>query len=345
MSAFLLQNHFSAFRTTYPCYSVKLVKILYFAYSTIIPNLKSVNILEVQNISKSYAAHTALKEVSMSVPAQSVFGLLGPNGAGKTTLIRIITQILEPDKGEVFIKGEKLNPEHILKIGYLPEERGLYKKMKVGEQLMYLSRLKGLKEGDARQRIKHWLKRLEIDQWTGKNIEDLSKGMQQKIQFIATVLHEPDLIILDEPFSGFDPVNANLIKDEILELRRKGSTIIFSTHRMESVEEMCDHIALLNKAQKILDGTKFDIKNTYRNNTYIVEHEQNVIEQSADFQVLEQITLAENLFRTLIQTIPGLSPNRLLASLLEQVVIRRFEEKIPSINEIFITKVQEEIYG
>lgn len=281
----------------------------------------------------------------MSVPAQSVFGLLGPNGAGKTTLIRIITQILEPDKGEVFIKGEKLNPDHILKIGYLPEERGLYKKMKVGEQLMYLSRLKGLKEADARQRIQHWLKRLEIDQWAGKNIEDLSKGMQQKIQFIATVLHEPELIILDEPFSGFDPVNANLIKDEILELRRKGSTIIFSTHRMESVEEMCDHITLLNKAQKILDGTKADIKNAYRNNTYVVEHERKLIEQSPDYKVLEQIIITENFFRTIIQTTPGFSPNHLLASLLDQVEIRRFEEKIPSINEIFITKVQEEIYG
>ena len=303
------------------------------------------NILEVQNISKSYAAHTALKEVSLSVPGQSVFGLLGPNGAGKTTLIRIITQIIEPDRGQVFIKGEKLNPDHILKIGYLPEERGLYKKMKTGEQLLYLSRLKGLKAADARQRIKHWLKRLEMEQWAGKNIEDLSKGMQQKIQFIATVLHEPELIILDEPFSGFDPVNANLIKDEILELRRKGSTIIFSTHRMESVEEMCDHIALINKSQKILDGTKSDIKNAYRNNTYIVEHDQYLNEGGADYTILEQLQPEGSFFRSVIQTTPGFSPNHLLVLLLEQAEIRRFEEKIPSINEIFISKVQEVIHG
>lgn len=303
------------------------------------------NILEVKNIHKHYAAHTALQDVSMSVPKQSVFGLLGPNGAGKTTLIRIITQIIEPDKGEVFINGEQLNPEHILSIGYLPEERGLYKKMKVGEQLMYLARLKGLKATDARQRIKHWLKRLEIDQWAGKNIEDLSKGMQQKIQFIATVMHEPELIILDEPFSGFDPINANLIKEEILELRRKGSTIIFSTHRMESVEEMCDHIALINKSRKILDGTKVEIKNDYRNNIFVVEHQGSLNGELAHYQLLEQNLLAENRFRSVIQNRTGEGPNELLSSLLPHVEVFRFEEKIPSINEIFITKVKGEIHG
>lgn len=320
-------------------------RIFFYILPSDLLKIYTLNILEVQNISKSYAAHKALKDVSLIVPDQSVFGLLGPNGAGKTTLIRIITQIIEPDHGQVFIKGEKLNPDHILKIGYLPEERGLYKKMKVGEQLMYLSQLKGLKAADARQRIKHWLNRLSMEQWAGKNIEDLSKGMQQKIQFIATVLHEPDLIILDEPFSGFDPVNANLIKDEILELRRKGSTIIFSTHRMESVEEMCDHIALINKAQKILDGTKTEIKNAYRNNTYIVEHQQNLTEGVAEYQIIEQLQQEENIFRSVIRTSPGVSPNHLLVLLLEQVEIRRFEEKIPSINEIFISKVQEVVHA
>ncbi len=301
------------------------------------------NILEAKNVCKSYAAHTALRNVSLSVPAQSVFGLLGPNGAGKTTLIRIITQILEPDSGEVYINGGKLNADHILKIGYLPEERGLYKKMKVGEQLMYLARLKGLKTTDARQRIKHWLKKLDIYQWAGKNIEDLSKGMQQKVQFIATVLHEPDLIILDEPFSGFDPVNANLIKDEILELRRNGSSIIFSTHRMESVEEMCDYIALINKSQKILDGTKADIKNAYRNNTFIVRHYKALDGTTGSFRLLEQTQLAGDQYQSVIQIAPGNSPNELLSILLKEVEVFHFEEKIPGINEIFIAKVQEEV--
>lgn len=303
------------------------------------------NILEARNISKSYSSHTALRDVSLSIPSQSVFGLLGPNGAGKTTLIRIITQIIEPDSGEVQIKGEPLNPEHILKIGYLPEERGLYKKMKVGEQLLYLARLKGLKASDAKQRINHWLQKLDIMQWKGKNIEDLSKGMQQKIQFIATVLHEPELIILDEPFSGFDPVNANLIKDEIMELRRKGSTIIFSTHRMESVEEMCDHIALINRSRKILDGSKQDIRNSYRNNTFIVEHRGSLNGHAPDFNLLEQGQISDNLFRSIIRTCEGESPNHLLRDLLDHVEVFHFEEKIPSINEIFISKVQEVVHG
>jgi ABC-2 type transport system ATP-binding protein len=300
-----------------------------------------VNILEVKHIHKRYSAHYALRDVSLSVPRQSIFGLLGPNGAGKTTLIRIITQILEPDQGEVFIRGERLNPSHILSIGYLPEERGLYKKMKVGEQLMYLARLKGLSAADARQRIRHWLERLDIQAWAGKNVEDLSKGMQQKIQFIATVLHEPDLIILDEPFSGFDPVNANLIKDEILELRRKGASIIFSTHRMESVEEMCDHIALINKSRKILDGTKKEIKEQYRSNTFIVEHRHNLNGHSGEYELLEQRELEEGYFRSLIRNKPELGPNGLLSRLIDHVEVHHFQEKVPSINEIFISKVQE----
>lgn len=302
------------------------------------------NILEVNHIHKSYSAHTALHDVSLHVPKQSVFGLLGPNGAGKTTLIRIITQIIEPDRGEVYIRGERLNPNHIRTIGYLPEERGLYKKMKVGEQLMYLARLKGLSTSEARQRIRHWLERLDMQAWAGKNVEDLSKGMQQKIQFIATVLHEPDLIILDEPFSGFDPINANLIKDEILELRKKGATIIFSTHRMESVEEMCDHIALINKSRKILDGTKQEIKEQYRSNTYIVEHRHNLNGHAAEYELLEQNQLSEGFYRSIIRNIPGDGPNDLLSRLIGHVEVHHFEEKIPGINEIFISKVQEVVH-
>lgn len=302
------------------------------------------NILEVKNIHKSYAAHTALRDVSLNVPKQSVFGLLGPNGAGKTTLIRIITQIIEPDQGEVYIRGERLNPGHIRTIGYLPEERGLYKKMKVGEQLIYLARLKGLSSSEARQRVRHWLDRLDMQSWAGKNVEDLSKGMQQKIQFIATVLHEPDLIILDEPFSGFDPVNANLIKDEILQLRNKGCSIIFSTHRMESVEEMCDHIALINKSRKILDGTKEEIKEQYRSNTYIVEHRNNLNGHAAEYELLEQHQLSEGFYRSLIRNNPGDGPNKLLRRLIGHVEVHHFEEKIPGINEIFISKVQEAVH-
>ena len=234
-------------------------------------------LLRIDNISKSYSNHQALNNVSMTIPKGSIFGLLGPNGAGKTTLIRIITRIIEQDSGEAFLKGEKITPELVRRIGYLPEERGLYKKMKVGEQLLYLARLKGLSRSESVSRIKSWLRRLDLTEWHGKAIEDLSKGMAQKVQFIATVLHEPDLIILDEPFSGFDPVNANLIKDEIFKLREDGATVIFSTHRMESVEELCDHIALINKSQKILDGKKLDIKNDHKDGTFIVTHEGNLV--------------------------------------------------------------------
>jgi ABC-2 type transport system ATP-binding protein len=209
-----------------------------------------VNILEAQHIVKRYSNHTALNDVSISIPRGCIFGLLGPNGAGKTSLIRIITQITAPDSGTVYFNGEPLSPKHISQIGYLPEERGLYKKMKVGEQLLYLTQLKGISKAEAMDKLKVWFKKFEIQTWWNKHVEDLSKGMQQKVQFVATVLHNPSLIILDEPFSGFDPINANLIKDEILQLKQQGSTIIFSTHRMESVEELCDYIALINKSQK-----------------------------------------------------------------------------------------------
>ncbi len=255
------------------------------------------NLLEAQHIYKRYADHEALRDVSIAIPKQAIFGLLGPNGAGKTTLIRIINQIITADQGEIRIKGEPLAPHHIADIGYLPEERGLYKKMKVGEQLRYLARLKGLSSREANERIRSWFKRLEISGWSEKKIEDLSKGMQQKIQFIATVVHDPDLIILDEPFSGFDPVNANLIKDEILALRERGKTIIFSTHRMESVEEMCSHVAMINQSEKVLDGTKQEIKNQYRTNTYEVLHGGQLNGLAVDYQLLEQTTEERYLYQ------------------------------------------------
>ncbi len=228
------------------------------------------NLLEVNGVSKYFGDFRALNDVSISIPKGSIFGLLGPNGAGKTTLIRVINQITMPDSGSVFLDGESLSQKHIEDIGYLPEERGLYKSMKVGEQCIYLAQLKGLSKAEAKKRLKYWFERLEIGDWWNKKIQELSKGMAQKIQFVVTVLHEPKLLIFDEPFSGFDPINANLIKDEILRLRENGATVIFSTHRMESVEELCDDIALIHESNKILDGNLVDIKRQFKINTYEV---------------------------------------------------------------------------
>ena len=298
-------------------------------------------ILEVRDVRKQYAQHTALDGVSLSVPEQSIFGLLGPNGAGKTSLIRIITQITGADSGEVFFRGEKLNPSHIGQIGYLPEERGLYKKMKVGEQLIYLAQLRGLSRADAVQRIKRWLDRFDIKAWADKNVEDLSKGMQQKVQFVATVLHEPKLIILDEPFSGFDPINANLIKDEILRLKQEGAAIIFSTHRMESVEEMCDSIALINRSRKVLDGPVTAIRNQFKNNTYEIEGQGRLLVVHPDFEVIEQRERENDHFYARIQLHAGTTPNDLLRFLIGQVQVHAFREQIPSINDIFIRRVRE----
>ena len=298
------------------------------------------NVLEVQHVSKRYSKHQALRDVSISIPPQAIFGLLGPNGAGKTTLIRIINQIITADEGEILINGEKLAPRHIADIGYLPEERGLYRKMKVGEQLLYLARLKGLSASEAKQRIHDWFQRLEISGWSEKKVEDLSKGMQQKIQFIATVVHDPDLIILDEPFTGFDPVNANLIKDEILRLRDRGKTIIFSTHRMESVEEMCSHIAMIHKAEKVLDGTKQAIKNQFRSHTYQVIHAGTLNGLDVSYRILGQDTDEEQYITTTLQTDPEVTPNQLLQALITQVEVQAFQEKLPSMNEIFIRQVQ-----
>ncbi|MEQ9299958.1 MAG: ATP-binding cassette domain-containing protein [Cyclobacteriaceae bacterium] len=302
-------------------------------------------LLITNNISKAYAAHQALSNVSISIPEQTIFGLLGPNGAGKTTLIRIITQIITQDQGEVIFNGQPMTLKLTEQIGYLPEERGLYKKMKVGEQLLYLARLKGLNKSDAVSKIKGWFKKLDISAWWDKNIEDLSKGMQQKVQFIATVLHEPKLIILDEPFSGFDPVNANVIKDEILELREKGATIIFSTHRMESVEELCDHIAMINNSKKIIDGSKKDIKNSFKTNTYIIEHDQPIELVDSAFAISNQAQQEEGYYSSEVQILSDHTSNDLLKEVMVSSGIISFKEKIPSINDIFISQVKSKDYA
>ncbi len=299
-------------------------------------------VLEIRNVSKSYAEHKALSNINLTIPKQSIFGLLGPNGAGKTTLIRIINQIIAADHGEILIKGEKLRPDHIGIIGYLPEERGLYKKMKVGEHLLYFAQLKGLSKSETMSMIKSWFRKFDIADWWGKKVEDLSKGMQQKIQFIGTVIHEPEIIILDEPFSGFDPINVNIIKKEILELRDKGSTILFSTHRMDSVEELCDHIALINKSVKILDGAKKQIKEDFRSNTFLVNHQGDLSQLEPGFELLEKESIEDNLFRSTIRVLNGGSPNKLLQSLINITQVYSFMEKIPSMNDIFIAKVNEE---
>ena len=301
------------------------------------------NILYTKNISKSYGDFWALKDINIEVPKQSIFGLLGPNGAGKTTLIRIITQIIFADTGKVHFDGREINAEDVRKMGYLPEERGLYKKMKVGEHLIYLARLKGLSRNEALSKIKYWFKKFQIVDWSEKKIEDLSKGMQQKIQFIATIIHDPSLIILDEPFSGFDPINVNIIKDEILELKKNGATIIFSTHRMESVEELCDHIALINKSNVILDGSKHDIKQKHRTNTFIVDYTGEYRNTNEHFQITDQTETDEGYIRSTIKITNELSPNDLLSLLISEVEVHSFQEKIPTMNDIFISKVNEGI--
>ncbi len=301
------------------------------------------NILETHHIVKQYAQHRALDDVSVDVPKGCIFGLLGPNGAGKTSLIRIINQITGPDAGHVIFDGQPLRPDHIKRIGYLPEERGLYKKMKVGEQLLYLAQLKGLSEKVAMEKLKTWFIKFDIKTWWTKNVEDLSKGMQQKIQFVATVLHEPDLIILDEPFSGFDPINANLIKDEILELRDKGCTIIFSTHRMESVEELCDNIALINRSHKVLDGTKKAIKEQFKTHTYRVEYQGSLTDLPSAFAVVNTQPADEGFLRADIKIPPDAAVNDLVRALLDRVSVRAFGENIPTMNDIFIQAVGETI--
>ncbi|WP_303315816.1 ATP-binding cassette domain-containing protein [Flavivirga abyssicola] len=304
------------------------------------------NLLEVNEVSKNFGDFKALNKVSITVPKGSIFGLLGPNGAGKTTLIRVINQITMPDKGKVHLDGELLNPTHIKDIGYLPEERGLYKSMKVGEQALYLAQLKGLSKAEAKARLKYWFDRLEIGDWWNKKIQELSKGMAQKIQFVVTVLHQPKLLIFDEPFSGFDPINANLIKDEILRLREEGATVIFSTHRMESVEELCDDIALIHKSNKILDGKLIDIKRDYKINTYEVGIRTNN-KEGLEQELANKFDISKANFKTLedelklnIKLSQTDAPNDLLSYLTTKGEISHFVELIPSVNDIFIQTVR-----
>jgi len=302
------------------------------------------HILQINNVSKKYSNHVALNNVSLSVPEKSVFGLLGPNGAGKTSLIRIINQITGPDTGEILFKGEKLNQKHISQIGYLPEERGLYKKMPVGEQVLYLARLKGMKKAEAKKKLEYWFEKFEMQTWWKKKIEELSKGMQQKVQFIVTVLHEPELLILDEPFSGFDPINAQLIKNEILDLRKKGATIIFSTHNMGSVEELCDNIALLNKSEKILDGTVSDIRETFRSNTYKIVFKGNLMGFTnalwTGAEILEKKSV-KDVHEVTVKLLNNVTSSQLLQAVLPLCEIISFNEIIPGMNDIFIKKVNE----
>ncbi len=310
----------------------------FLSYFTVIN--KAFVMISIRNIVKQYASHKALSDVSIEIEKGKVFGLLGPNGAGKTSLIRIINQITGPDSGEILFDGQKLNQLHINNIGYLPEERGLYKKMEIGEQIIYLAQLKGLTAQEAKHRARKWFVKLGIESWWTKKIEELSKGMQQKAQFVATVIHEPQLIILDEPFTGFDPVNAEVIKNEILELNRNGATIIFSTHRMESVEELCDSIALLNLSHKILDGKVKDIRNQYRTGTYILEYEGGKLDlgNQGPFTIIDEKLITEG-SQIRLKINPGSKVNDVLRYVLPLANITRIEEVIPSMNEIFIETV------
>lgn len=303
------------------------------------------NLLVAENIRKSFGEFTALNDVSITIPRKSIFGLLGPNGAGKTTFIRIINQITMPDSGRVMLDGKPLQPSDISHIGYLPEERGLYKSMKVGEQALYLARLKGLSKAEAKERLKYWFEKLEITHWWDKKMQELSKGMAQKVQFVITVLHQPKLLIFDEPFSGFDPVNAGIIKNEILQLQEEGATILFSTHRMESVEELCDYMALINNGNKILDGKVSDIKREYKSNTFEVGLEPK--NEDVLLKILnEKFKIGKANFKSLnndlklsIQIGGEESPNDLLQYLITQAQVNHFVEVVPSVNEIFIKTV------
>lgn len=305
------------------------------------------SLLEVKQVSKSFGTYKALDQVSLSVPKGSIFGLLGPNGAGKTTLIRIVNQITMPDSGTVYLDGEKLAPHHISDIGYLPEERGLYKSMKVGEQALYLAQLKGMSKSDAKKALKVWFERLDIGHWWDKKIQELSKGMAQKIQFVVTVLHSPKLLIFDEPFSGFDPINAQVIQQEILRLRDEGATVIFSTHRMESVEELCDHIALVHQSKKILDGNLNDIKRQHLSNRYAIGL---ACEQSEKVQkALEgQFDLSPTRFKSVyqglqfsVQLSENESPNALLHELGKHGLVYHFVAEVPTANDLFVQSIQQ----
>ncbi|EOZ99726.1 ABC transporter, ATP-binding protein [Indibacter alkaliphilus LW1] len=297
-------------------------------------------LLEIKNLSKVYGKNKALSHVDLNIPKGVIYGLLGPNGAGKTTLIRIINQIIEADSGTVEFKGERLNPKHISYIGYLPEERGLYKKMKVWDQLIYFARLKGLSGTKAVEKVRFWLDKLDISTWKDKRIDDLSKGMAQKVQFISTIIHEPELLILDEPFSGFDPMNAEIIKNEILELKEKGITIMLSTHRMESVELLCDHVAMINKSKKILDGKLVEIKQTFRPNQYKVKLISNGCRLPEELNFTENGNLLEFNLK-----LNGSTTNACLENLMQYGEVVGFSETLPSIEEIFIQQVKANTNG
>lgn len=302
-------------------------------------------IVEVQNVTKKYANHLALDSISLSVEKGSVFGLLGPNGAGKTTLIRILNQITAPDSGVVLFQGRPIQKEDVEKIGYLPEERGLYKKMKVGEQALYLAQLKGLSKQVAMERLVSWFRKFEIETWWNRKVEELSKGMQQKVQFVTTIIHEPEFLILDEPFSGFDPINTNIIKEEIINLRKKGTTIILSTHNMASVEEICDDIVLINQAKKVLEGNLIALKQQFKNHKFEI-----VIESDSDprnyFQNSDQFSLMDvnqmnNQYHLLVQLHEQISGNQLLQLLLPHGNVVTFKEVLPTMNEIFIKQIND----
>lgn len=294
-------------------------------------------------IVKQYANHLALDRVTMNVPEGTIYGLLGPNGAGKTSLLRIINRITAPDSGELYFMGRRFEPEDVMQIGYLPEERGLYKKMKVGEQALYLARLKGLSRQEAMDRLKHWFRKFEIQAWWDKKVEELSKGMQQKVQFVTTILHQPKLLIFDEPFSGFDPINANLLKNEILELKRNGSTIIFSTHDMGSVEELCDHITLINKSKTILEGEVHQIRMSYKTHTYAVgfsgDAEKVATYLNGSCQIIESVeTSLGHMIK--IKAESRFTGNDVLSLVLPHAQVFSFNEVIPSMNEVFIRVVE-----
>ena len=300
------------------------------------------DLLNVKNICKSYVNHRALDNISIDIPKSSIFGLLGPNGAGKTTLIRIINQIINQDSGQILLHGKNINYDDIRKIGYMPEERGLYKKMKIGDFLLFMGKLKGLSRSESINSAKNWFNNLEVSNWWNKNIEDLSKGMSQKVQFILTVLHNPDLIILDEPFSGFDPINTNLIKKNLLRLKDEGKTIIFSTHRMESVDELCDNLAMINKSKKILSGKINDIKSAYKSDIYKIKHLNRIDDKISNFSVIDSKIVFDNIYESEIKLTKKMSSNDLLRLLLSNSIeILEFKPKTPNMNDIFIMKVEE----
>ncbi|WP_439181654.1 ABC transporter ATP-binding protein [Carboxylicivirga taeanensis] len=299
--------------------------------------------LEAKRVVKKYANHLALNEVDLQVPANSIYGLLGPNGAGKTTLIRIINQITGPDSGEIIFNGRPLQPKDVQNIGYLPEERGLYKKMKVGEQAIYLARLKGLSRNDAIKKLKYWFEKFEIQAWWDKKVEELSKGMQQKIQFVVTVLHEPQLLIFDEPFSGFDPINANLLKQEILQLKENGATILFSTHNMGSVEELCDHITLINQSQTILNGPIDSIRQSYKDNLIkldFIGNEALIAEKLKEGFDVESVNKVNGHHTAFVKLLDDTTINQLIGNVINDVQIVGLQEVLPTMNDIFIKVVE-----